>query len=166
MHRGILVPVDFSAASLRALAHAMSLAEHYDASITLLHVVDDTTELPLNAQILPIAETAKTFAAHAMGTAQTRLWRIENELGMAGIESHSMVVEGDVHETILMAVETSEINQIVMGTHGRKGISHLIRGSIAERIVRYAPCPVTVIHENESDEVMEELRDMYAELCC
>ena len=162
--RKVLVPVDFSRGSLKAIGYAMSLASRFEASITLLHVLEIPAGLPADAEIHPEPDKPQSVVQYLRDAALKNLRRVEDELSSAGVAASHILVEGHPHEAILAAVTSADIDQIVMGTHGRTGLKHMFLGSIAERVVRHSPCPVTTVREEESDEPSEALRRLYAEL--
>jgi universal stress protein A len=140
----ILVPTDFSATSDVAVDYAATLARKFDASIHLLHVVEDrfvggavgaelyAASVPaLTAQL--IDEAAAKLACVFPSAAYDRL-RVTSEVGV-----------GSPAATIIDTAANQECDLVVMGTHGRNGMSHLLLGSVAERIVRQAPCPVLTV---------------------
>ena len=134
----ILCPTDFSPGAARALEIAASIAERYDASIDVLHVWSPPVVVAFDAAIIPSPEdiAAYTESAHS---------KLDETL--AGIpRPHRFVrkhlVQGAPAEEILALARREKCELIVMGTHGRTGLSHLLIGSVAERIVRTAPVPV------------------------
>ena len=131
--RRILVPVDFSTPSAAALSFAYSLASQLGASIDVLHVMDpsDTLLTPADKPAAgdPAAARAllHTFVAEGTGDRVPIAERLES---------------GDPRERIVAVAAADNIDMIVMGTHGRTGLSRLLMGSVAEAVVRRAPCPV------------------------
>ena len=139
----ILVPIDFSEHSERALRYARALAEPLGASLHLLHVVEDlalpggwTTDIYTrdlgNLQAQLIAEAERRMATYRIG------------LGSQP-EVPTSVTAG--HAPTMIAARAAAIGAdlIVMGTHGRSGFSHLLMGSVAERVMRVAACPVLTV---------------------
>ena len=147
--RRILVPTDFSATADEALEYARLLAARFGASLQLLHVLDDpfvTEGLAAEAYITE----APTFRTAMLRDAQNRLGHrvvpvreaseVEGRPGIAAIDSE--VLFGHGARTIAEYAADRAVDLIVMGTHGRSGVAHLLLGSVAERLVRTAPCPV------------------------
>lgn len=139
----ILVPYDDSPLSEHALEHALS--EHGDAAITLLHVldfVDAGYSAPLETSLPGYweewYEDAQEDAEELFETAQ----RTADEYG---VTLETDVVVGQPGRSIVEYIEDHPIDHVVMGSHGRKGISRLLVGSVAETVVRRAPCPVTIV---------------------
>jgi nucleotide-binding universal stress UspA family protein len=127
----ILVPVDGSDPSLAALDHAVSLAQDYDATIEVLHVIQETD--PLSAQ-------ARLDDEQAMDAA---VQRAKSVLGNR-LSHHEAA--GEPMDRIIEAASRG-VDLIVMGTHGRVGRIHQMLGSVAEGVVRNAPCPVLTVRE-------------------
>lgn len=137
--RKILVPVDFSDCSLEAVEYAANLAAQFSASVTLLHVLE------------PVAYGLDFTLLHADDPARTKS-RIQGQMAeMAAalqqkkVTAASQVVGGLPIDGILRSAEALNSDLIVMGTHGHRGVSHLLLGSVVERVVRRAPCPVLAV---------------------
>jgi len=147
--RRILCPVDLSETSLRALQHAAALAGWYESSLTTLYV--DTT-LPIEnvadfAVASPVALEA-TRSSRALQDVRTFAGRASSATEVGVVVEESTHVEG----AILEAARTLPADLIVMGSHGRSGVSRLVLGSVAERVVRSAPCPVMVVPPHDAVE--------------
>ena len=127
----ILVPIDFSPASLRALDDAVEFSLPYEAQLILLHVVERARFA------LPPAKEMEAAAA--------KLARIQRRLTRRGIDCRTLVRSGVPYATIIDEVKKLKINLIVISTHGRSGLAEFLIGSVAERVVRGSPCPVLVI---------------------
>lgn len=136
----ILCPYDFSECSSHALKYAIEFASIYKATLYLLHVFD--------VRIYSYGETVFDIsvpAKDAISTIKTELANsipeeIKNEL-----EVETIVVPGVPFYEIIKFAKENGINLIVMGTHGRTGIAHILLGSVVEKVVRKAPCPVLTI---------------------
>jgi nucleotide-binding universal stress UspA family protein len=137
----ILVPSDFSECSDEAVRYGLELARRFDASIHLLHVVQDPVTQPWAAEgfSVPLFEVVDQWQKQA----EERLRALvpESERGRATVVS----VVATPYAEILDYASAHQVDLIVMGTHGRGGVSHMLLGSIAERIVRRAPCPVLTV---------------------
>lgn len=137
--RKICCPVDFSDPSKSVALHAVELAWAFDGEVTLLHVWD-----------APAAASPDAFvAAPALfeGVApelERRLTGWANELGK-GVKA--AVVSGAPADEIVRFAKTGGFDVIVMGTHGRSGVRHALMGSVAEKVIRRATCPVVVIRQ-------------------
>ncbi|HET9361292.1 MAG TPA: universal stress protein [Vicinamibacterales bacterium] len=140
----ILVPTDFSPASEAALAAAMELADRFGASIHLLHVLEDPYSTSAYATevygFLPpgLRETWQENAEKRLDALLPR------ERGTRSAGSCA-VVFGSPARAIVDHAHGAGIDLIVMGTHGRSGVAHLLLGSVAERVVRTATCPVMTV---------------------
>jgi nucleotide-binding universal stress UspA family protein len=130
-----LVPLDFSACADHALAHAIGLATTLQARLTLLHV----TYLPLVMEVNSAPYQAE-IEADARRALETCLKRVHD----AGVEGSIALVFGVPWREIIAMAKTQGVDLIIMGTHGRTGFEQLFLGSVAERVVRLAPCPVLV----------------------
>ena len=135
----ILVPVDFSQCSRKALAYAVPFARQFQAEITLLHVLQP---YPPIAEMGPLDADAIQDAKHDLETLRLTV-KLPPERALLRI--------GDPEFEILETAKNMEIDLIVISTHGRKGINHLLLGSTTEKVVRHAPCPVLVVREQEHD---------------
>ncbi len=136
----ILVPIDFSPPSLRALDDAVEFSLPYEAQLNIVHVVErgfyGSPLLVTNPRVLGEKERK---------AAERRLSRLAQEIGKRGVESKTLVCFGVADKAILNAAEKIKANLIVMSTHGRTGLAHVLLGSVAERVIRGASCPVLVI---------------------
>jgi len=132
----ILVPTDFSRPSEQALAYARSLAQRFGASLHLLHVVNR----PLLAEGLE-AEAFIDESSDMVEVAQQRLRKQAPDAASAN------VVFGYAAKSIVQHASQLGVDLIVMGSHGRTGIAHILLGSVAEAVVRTAPCPVLTVRD-------------------
>jgi nucleotide-binding universal stress UspA family protein len=142
----ILVPVDFSAPSDRALRYATTLADRFGATIELLHVVEDPfVSGAWNAEVyVPnVAELLNRLIV----TAREQLEESKALVADKGIGVDTTVITGRPAQSIVDHAATERFDLIVLGTHGRTGLSHALLGSVAERVVRKAPCPVLTVRE-------------------
>jgi nucleotide-binding universal stress UspA family protein len=147
--RRILVPTDFSKHSHNALTYAVALAEKFGAELFLLHVVQDLALfIPEAVSVTPpIAPPVEQMTA-AVHAALDRMVR-ENDLGR--LKVHCEVREGTPFYEIIQFARDSAIDLIVMGTHGHSGLVHVLLGSVTERVVRKAPCPVLTVRDSEHE---------------
>jgi nucleotide-binding universal stress UspA family protein len=145
-----LVPVDFSECANQALAYAIGLARRLEARVTLLHVIQsppwggvgmDVTAPYAYSQFIQKLEAE---VAHSM---QACLERVT----AGGLAGQAIVVHGVPFQEILETARRQTVDLIVMGTQGRTGLQHVLLGSVAEKVVRLAPCPVLVVprHTNQ-----------------
>ncbi|CUU03934.1 Nucleotide-binding universal stress protein, UspA family [Candidatus Kryptobacter tengchongensis] len=143
----ILLPTDLSPASISAFKYAKSLAEKYGASIYVLHVLENIPILAIHALDLTLERIEKNMAENA----KIQLEKIVKENLKTKNKVQIFIRKGVVDEEIVKFADEKKVDLIVMGTHGRTGIEYTILGSIAEKIVRRAKCPVlTVKPEKQS----------------
>ncbi len=141
----ILVPVDFSEPSAKALEHAITLAKSFGAKIDVIHVYRISV-----AVSGPYAEPLPTgYNEGIRKGAQAELDKWLERVTSAGITGDAHLLEGSPAQEIVRAAERLKADQIVIGTRGLTGIKHLMLGSVADRTVRLAPCPVTTVPEDE-----------------
>lgn len=143
----ILVPTDFSAAADAALDFARTIAATFGASLHLLHVFEDPfvpgafgveTYVPIPpATHAALLEDAKARLAHRLPPGDQGRFHGTTE-----------IVTGISAPAIVEYARENSIDLIVMGTHGRTGVEHLLLGSVAERVVRTAHCPVLTVHQD------------------
>ena len=142
----ILVPVDFSKASDRAIRYATTLANKFGARVTLLHVVEDPFVTGAWQAEAFIANVPALLNDLMMG-ARTRLSELKTELATHAFIVDTAVITGPPARAIVDHASAGHFDLIVMGTHGRTGLSHALLGSVAERVVQKAPCPVLTVRE-------------------
>jgi universal stress protein A len=148
----ILVPIDFSEQSRKAMEYALSFARQFNAEVLLLHIIEIA---PLAAPAWPVSPIPMihdvTTQASLRESAAKQLagWRQEIT-SQARVKAS--VREGiSAHAEIVAAASDGNFDLVILGTQGRTGLSHLLIGSTAERVVRHAPCPVMVVREREHD---------------
>jgi nucleotide-binding universal stress UspA family protein len=149
----VLVPVDFSQPSARALTYALALARHFGASVHVLHVVEPPLTQGWNAYGLP---ALPELHARAMADAERQLEELMPPGERERQATELVTREGDPWRAIVDFARERQVDLIVMGTHGRGGVAHLLMGSVAERVVRAAPCPVLTVRHPEHEFVSEE----------
>lgn len=141
----ILVPTDFSAHADAALRYAIALATPLGATVGLLHVIEDPLAAGMWASELYSAEIAG-LQINLAKDAEERLSLTVAEIGSPVISDREVRV-GRAAPTIVEAAAESKADLIVMGTAGRTGLAHVVMGSVAERVVRTAPCAVLTVRE-------------------
>jgi nucleotide-binding universal stress UspA family protein len=137
----ILLPIDFSASSQAALDMAADLAEHFHAELYLVNVIPmfPTTNFPDIASEDEFMRETRAFA-------EQHLTKCHSVLTGRGVKSSSLVEVGnDVVGNIMRVVEREDIDLIVISTHGISGWHPLVFGSIAEKVVKLAQCPVLLL---------------------
>jgi nucleotide-binding universal stress UspA family protein len=136
----MLVPTDFSPYADCALDYAITLAPPLQARLTLLHVIHLT---PWAMGDIPVS-SLEAYLHGLEADAQRQMQAARERVQHAGLPCDSAIVEGVPYQTIVDLAGTRAVDLIVMGTHGRTGLAHVLLGSVAERVVRLAPCPVLV----------------------
>jgi len=140
----LLAPTDLSPESFEAVLFAAELARDEGASLTILHV-PHSTSLVYTDFAPPIDMLDIDAAIEKAAREQLEKWVAEREgTDLEGIEVAVVVRPGITHETICEVAAELGVGLIVMATHGRKGLGHLVLGSVTERVLRDAPCPVLV----------------------
>jgi nucleotide-binding universal stress UspA family protein len=148
----ILLPTDFSSCSEAALEHATELARTFGAPLDLLHVWEAPAFLPPETIIGPV-DTGQSLASLARKQAFEDLDHFADAAKARGFEiAKREIAFGPPARTIIEHAEKNGHDLIVMGTHGRSGFAHLLLGSVAERVVRYAKCPVLTVREKAAAE--------------
>jgi universal stress protein A len=138
--RTILAPVDFSERSQAALKYALRLALEFGASLVVLHALD-----PLIAAGRVESARLRQLKSAARSEAEQRLEDLHQELRPSGVRARLVLRPGSATETIVAFALESKADLIVMGSQGRAGLNRLLIGSVAERVVRHASCPVLVV---------------------
>jgi universal stress protein A len=148
----ILCPIDFSPTSQRALAVAVSMARRFGAELELLHVY----QTPAAPGASGSASSAARAVSGHLAAAHSELLRWCKEANPGGeVTSRARVIDGTPHVEILRAAKSGTYDLVVMGTLGRTGLTRLVLGSVAERVVRESPCPVLTVREPSRGPVNE-----------
>lgn len=142
----ILVPVDFSRHSENAVRYGAELAAKFHAELVLLHVVDNTPVMFSEGAVFT-PESMK----EVLDKANAELGGIEIP---EGLNVTRVAREGHPFVEIVRFAKANGVDLIVVGTHGRTGLAHLLLGSVAENVVRKAPCPVLTVHHPEHEFVL------------
>ncbi|MEI8244163.1 MAG: universal stress protein [bacterium] len=148
----ILCPVDFSDSSDHAMRYASALAETFGAELTLLHVVAPVMAALPGETALP--DTMLANINELVDACRERLEQIVGKLAASGLTVQHKVMNGVPFVEIIRYARDAQTDLIVMGTHGRTGLGHLLIGSVAERVVRKSPCPVLTVKHPEHEFVM------------
>jgi universal stress protein A len=137
--RKILVPVDFSECSRKAVHYAASFAKQFNAEVVLLHVLE------------VIAVEGQVVATGTREAAEQELFQLRKEFAYPG-STKTVIREGTgAHHGIVLAAGDLNCDLIIIGNHGRSGLARMLLGNTAEKVIRNAPCPVLVIREREHD---------------
>lgn len=147
--RKILCPLDFSENSEHALLYARALAQAHGAELLLLHVV----ELPLS-YLAPDAVLPADILERQREACVQNLTTITAAVRQELPHTDWLLEEGNPFPRIIEVARQHAVDLIVMGTHGRTGLAHALVGSVAEKVVRKAPCPVLTVKHPEHEFVM------------
>ena len=145
----ILVPTDFSETSEAAVKYGIALAKAFGGKLHLLHVSekasnDMATEFPLG-----LYESTEDAV-------RERLLKILTPQEQTGLKPEFELRAGTPYFEIVRYAQDRNIDLIVMGTHGRGGVAHMVMGSVAEKVVRKAPCPVLTVRHPQHEFVMPD----------
>jgi nucleotide-binding universal stress UspA family protein len=147
----LLVPTDFSLTSLKAMRYAIELAKHFGGTIVLMHVVERPTFAP---SFRSTGTAATELDAQARAWAEGELDKmIKNEVP-SGVEVKTMLRGGSAAPQIIAVAKELDVDLVVMGTAGQGFQQHLFMGSVAEKVVRKAPCAVLTVRQEEKDFVV------------
>ncbi|MEE9905646.1 universal stress protein [Chlorobium sp.] len=148
--RTILCPVDFSDASKKAVRYAHEFAVSMGASMFLLNVVEPRPmAVDLSLNYIPLEEDLEKASTEDLDA-------LKQGLLDEGLKVESTVEIGNPADVILEKAADLDVNLIIMGSHGKKGLSRLIMGSVAETVVRKANCPVLIVKNDEKEFIGEQ----------
>ncbi|KKK97325.1 hypothetical protein LCGC14_2653870 [marine sediment metagenome] len=145
----ILCPIDHSDCSKEALKYAVSFAMKDEAKLYLLHVIDIRSfdeSLDTMTRQMPDDETMKQL--------KTKLFECVPEEIRNDMQVEALVVQGIPFAEIISIAKKNKVDMIVMGTHGRTGLAHIMIGSVSEKVVRKAHCPVLTVRQSDHKFVM------------
>ncbi len=145
--QNIVVPVDFSPTSIRAFEYAFDLGKKLQATLHVVHVYPLPTYLFPDGAVMAGPE----FTEQVSSAAQRELDAMLKPYLDQGVVIEYRITQGVPHESIHQYADEVKADMIVMGTHGRTGITHLLMGSIAERVVRTSTIPVLTVPQKQSD---------------
>lgn len=140
--RKILFPTDFSVHSHAAWEYARELAEAFEAQLILLHVIPP---LPLVTEGYVPQETLDRLSGQSQKEAEQELGALVRSIKKPAKPPKTLIVDGVPFNEILRVGEKEKVDLIVMGTHGRTGLAYVLLGSVADKVVRMAPCPVLTV---------------------
>jgi universal stress protein A len=136
----ILVPVDFSDCSKKALEYAIPFAKQFGAELHLVHVLEPFPAVP---EMAP-------FDPDTIEDAHRDMASLEKAVGKK-VRTTALFRDGTPHREIAEAARELGADLIIISTHGHKGLARMVLGSTAEKVVRYAPCPVLIVREAEHE---------------
>lgn len=137
----MLVPHDWSTSADQALEYAMHMAGLFQARLTVLHVMQPVPLAGVDVGVALPENYLQALEADAQQSMDAALARVT----AAGLTAESVMMYGVPWQVIVDTAGASQVDLIVMGTHGRTGLTHFLLGSVAERVVRHAPCSVLVV---------------------
>lgn len=144
----ILVPTDFSVSSDAALEYGKMLAERFGAALHVLHVIEEPAIA--GGYDIYVMELPRMREA-AQREAEARLDQLLTTTERERLQASTEIADGYAPRTIVDVGRRRGVDLIVMGTHGRSGLAHLLLGSVAEKVIRMAPCPVLTVRTIEHD---------------
>lgn len=143
--KNILLPTDLSTTSLTAADYAIELAQQYKAKVHLLHVLEKTPPiLAIRSLDLSQEKILASLEENGKQNLEKAVKKIEKS-GHKDVEILPVLKKGLDYEEIVKYSKEQKIDVIVIATHGRTGLLHTLLGSVAEKVIRYAKCPVLVI---------------------
>jgi universal stress protein A len=155
----ILAPVDFTECSQKAVTYAVSLAKHFHSKIVLLHVSTIGTPTP-SAEMVALQGDLLIKETMAAAARQLSRWR---DRVVEHVPARALVINGvSIQDEIVAAAHETNCDLIVMATHARGALAHLFTGSVTEKVVHHAPCPVFVVREREHDFIQTRSRTRHA----
>ena len=147
----ILVPTDFSLPSQKALRYAIELSKHFGGDILLMHVVERPA---LSPAFLATGTAAEDLDAQVRAWAEGELAKmIANEVP-TGVKVRTILRGGAAAAEIIAMAKGEDVDLLVMGTAGQGFLQHMLMGSVAEKVVRKAPCAVLTVRQDEKDFVV------------
>jgi len=162
----ILCPIDFSEFSAKAYDYAQSLAWHYKASLLLEHVLDPLAPYPYYAVPGAYVEICRQLRSNA----EQQLEEFAKTHTRPGVQPECSVHEGAVATVILELAEVQDVGLIIMGTHGLRGIDRVLLGSVTDKVLRKAHCPVLAVRKPAHDLVTQsgipDVIPLQRILCC
>lgn len=140
--RVIVVPTDFSDHSLRALSYALGLAEKYDADVKILYVNEPGLQV---SDMAWVGVDERSLKDERVNEARANLDRIVRDQIPPDTAVEAEIRSGDAVDEVIAYADEVNADLIVMATHGRTGLSHMLMGSTAEQVIRRASCPVLTL---------------------
>ena len=145
--QNLMVATDFSEASEAAMAYAFRLARTLSARLDIVHVVpeDDVNILTALSARLQSHITAETLREVLYVDADKRLAALVEQAKASDVIQERLIVTGRPAETLISWAASKQPEVLILGTHRRRGLDHLLLGSVAERVLRQAPCAVLIV---------------------
>lgn len=157
--KNILIPTDFSDSANKALEYALSLAKTYQARLHLLHVFEPIiyySDAPIGMpDVVELEQGIRASAEQSLNRlVETHIRSREAEFG--AIPTDVILLQGNPYIEILRAAQDRAIDLIIMASHGRTGLEHILMGSVTEKVVRKAPCPVLTVRVKGEFKIPDE----------
>ncbi len=151
MWKTILVPHDFSSCANHASALARDVAKIHGARLVLLHVAELPPMLGPTATVVPDEGGAPiTVRDYAVRSAEAHLEDLAARLRVDGVDVTTVASLGNVSSEVADCAEREQVDLIVMGTHGRTGLAHVVLGSVTEKVVRHSKVPVLTVRVEDA----------------
>lgn len=141
----ILVPVDFSKCSQKALEYAVPLARQFGATLILLHVIEPVVALPSTEFIPDTDDLTESTTSARQSLAQLQAMMSKD------VATKLLVRTGSPQVEIIDVAKELGVDLVVLSTHGRTGLNHVLLGSTAEKVVRRIACPILIVREQEHE---------------
>lgn len=138
--QGVMVPVDFSKESVLAAKFAVSLAEEYKTKLYVMNVQE-----PLHSSLRPYISDFEEFQEKLIEQVKDDLSKVIPAAIKERVQVEEILEFGHPHHVIVDKAKELGVDVIVIATQGRTGLAHVLLGSVAERVIRHAPCPVFVV---------------------
>jgi universal stress protein A len=148
----VLVPTDFSDASESALRYGKAMAEKFGATLHVVHVMEDLLAHAWAAEVY--VSSMPQLRDEIEKESRLRLGALLTDGERKAFRAETALLAGNPFLEIIRYAKTHGIDLIVMGTHGRGPIAHMLLGSVAEKVVRKSPCPVLTVREAQHEFVM------------
>ncbi len=158
----VLVPLDGSALAEQALPLALTLVKAFNSKLTLLRATDFLHPTLLAPHLSSVtAEAIANAYEHCALEAKLYLHQVRNELHQRGVKVEILLEDAQPAEAIIDAATRHEVDCIVMSTHGRSGLARWTMGSVADKVVHRAPCPVLLVrqHNETGEEALPQMLD-------
>jgi nucleotide-binding universal stress UspA family protein len=148
----VLVPTDFSDASESALRYGKAMAEKFGATLHVVHVMEDLLAHAWAAEVY--VSSMPQLRDEIEKESRLRLGALLTDGERKAFRAETALLAGNPFLEIIRYAKTHGVDLIVMGTHGRGPIAHMLLGSVAEKVVRKSPCPVLTVRETQHEFVM------------
>jgi len=147
----ILIPTDFSDFSQQALQYGLSFCREYKAKMVLLHVIEDPFYPSTGGSFgFDMAD----FFARMQEESDRKMQELIPAAQQEGLSVERMITRGTPFLEIIRVAKEEDVDMIVVATHGRTGLAHVLMGSVTEKVVRKAPCPVLVVRKSQHEFIM------------